>query len=47
MFVHYHCKWPFCVYTLYWKDVIKKLEKYRDTDVPNIQKDAETYDKYR
>lgn len=28
-------------------DVIKKLEKYRDTDVPNIQKDAETYDKYR
>lgn len=28
-------------------DVIAKLKKYRDTDVPNIQKDAETYDKYR
>ena len=47
MFVHYRCKWPFCVCTLYWKDVIDKLKNYRDENVPNIQKDAETYDKYR
>ena len=33
--------------TLYWKEVIAKLEKYKDDDVPKSQKDAETYDKYR